>query len=227
MKLLGIDFDNKLQMGSATHKCATKAALKTRALLRSRRFYNHVDLIMLYKSHVLSYIEYRTAGIHFATTSVLIELDDVQSRFLRQLDLSEESALMDFNLAPLNVRRDIAILGVIHRAVLHQGPPCLWRFFRRAEDHNRRSSSRRTRHSLQLAEWPRERDLEIMRRSALGMIRVYNLLPEPVVKSKELKSFQRGLSELVKDRVRSGDRDWRHLLSTRYRLFQSHPLSRR
>ena len=127
---------------------------------------------MLYKSHVLSYIEYRTPGVHFASTSILQQLDDVQSRFLRQLELSDESAFVHFNLAPLNVRRDIAILGVIHRAVMKQGPPSLWRFFQLA--HRPHIPSRQSRHSLQLVEWPRQRDLEVMRRSALGMINVLN-----------------------------------------------------
>ena len=71
---------------------------------------------MLYKSHVLSFVEYRTPGVHFASTSVLNEIDDVQVRFVRQLGLSEEGAFMHFNLAPLCVRRDIGMLGLIHRA---------------------------------------------------------------------------------------------------------------
>ena len=54
----------------------------------------------------------------------------MQTRFLRQIGLSDESAFMHFNLAPLMVRRDIAILGVIHRAAMCAGPPQLWGFFR-------------------------------------------------------------------------------------------------
>ena len=80
-------------------------------------------MIMLYKSHILSYIEHRIAGIHFACTSVLAEVDDVQSRFITQLELSEEAAFMHLNLVPLNVRRDIRTLRVIHRAALRKGPP--------------------------------------------------------------------------------------------------------
>ena len=84
IKLLGIDFDNKLAMHKAVHKCAIQASLKSRSLLRCRRFYNTADMIMVYKSHILSYIEYRTAGIQFACTSVLAELCDAQSRFINQ-----------------------------------------------------------------------------------------------------------------------------------------------
>ena len=36
---------------------------------------------------------------------------------------------MNFNLAPLSTRRDIAMLGVIHRAALREGPQQLLIFF--------------------------------------------------------------------------------------------------
>ena len=224
-KLLGIEFDNKLVMATASHKCATKAALKTRSLLRSRRYYNTVDLVMLYKSHVLSFIEYRTPGLHFASTSVLNEIDDVQSRFLHQLDISEGVAFMNFNLAPLTVRRDVSMLGCIHRAALCQGPPSLWRFFRRDFVSNITSRNWR-RHRFQLVEWPTGRNLELMRRSALGMIRVYNILPQEVVEKHDLKLFQRVLTDLVRDRVVGGDGSWRFLFSPSHHILQYHLLLR-
>ena len=112
-------------MTTAAHKCAIKAALKNQYFFRVRWFYFVSDLWLLYNSHVLSYIEYRTAGLHFASTSALKEIDDAQSRFLRQLEVSEEFAFAHFNLAPLNVRCDISILGIIHRSSLNLGPPLL------------------------------------------------------------------------------------------------------
>ena len=104
-KLLGIEFDNKLVMATDVHKCATKAAWKTKALLRTRRCYSTVDVRMLDKSHVLSYIEYRTPSVHFASASVFKDLDDVQKWFLLQIGISKETALLDFNLVPLNVKK--------------------------------------------------------------------------------------------------------------------------
>ena len=100
IKLRGIAFYIKLSMRVAVRKCAIKAAWKSKSLLRCRRFCNVIDLIMLFKAHILSYIEYRTAGVHCSCSSVLAELDDVQSRFISQFDLSEESAFMSFNMAP-------------------------------------------------------------------------------------------------------------------------------
>ncbi len=223
-KLLGVEFDNKLVMGTAAHKCARKAAFKSKALIRCRRFYSTNDLIALYKSHVLSFIEYRTPGLHFASSSILVEIDDGQSRFLKEIEVSEESAFMVFNLAPLQVRRDIAILGIIHRASLQQGPPQLWKFFRRSGDAESGRTRRELRHNRQVAEWPSSRNLDVMRRSALGSIRVYNLLPQDIVDQPSVKEFQRALTNLVQGRVVARDSRWKVVLSPRHPLFLYHPL---
>ena len=91
-------------------------------LVRTRRFYSDGELIMLYKAHLLSFIEYRTPAIYHATRDILQRLDRVQSKFLEDVCMSEEEALMNFDLAPLRTRRDIAMLGVIHRTMLGKGP---------------------------------------------------------------------------------------------------------
>ena len=133
---------------------------------------------------------------------------------------------MNFNLAPLSTRRDIAMLGVIHRAALREGPQQLWKFFRLAVPASSfaRISRHRSVHSMRLEEWPAGRNLDIIRRSALGSIRVYNLLPADVVLHKTVKQFQQAVSGLVKDRVVAGDSRWRNLLSPWHALFQYHPL---
>ena len=51
------------------------------------------------------------------------KLDRVQMRFLKDAGAEEADALMYFNLAPLSVRRDIAMMGVLHRTVAGRGPP--------------------------------------------------------------------------------------------------------
>ena len=81
-KVLRIDFDNKLILSTTAHKCAIKVAWKTLSLFRVRGFYLVSDLLLLYNSHVLSHIEYRTAGLHFVSTSVFNEFG-LQSPFLR------------------------------------------------------------------------------------------------------------------------------------------------
>ena len=98
-------------------------------ILRSRRFFSLPELLQHYKSQVLSFIEYRTPALTHASTTVLAPLDAVQNRFLHELGFSLEKKLLDFNLAPLCVRRDIANLGIIHRSLLGKGPKHFHFFF--------------------------------------------------------------------------------------------------
>ena len=102
-----------------------------------------------------------------------------------QIGISKDTAFMNFNLAPLSARRDFAMFGCIRRAAKLQGPPSLWKFFCRNAVRIASATRRGQRYSLQLIEWPAGRNLELMRRSALGMIKVYNLLPLEVLEKAE------------------------------------------
>ena len=70
-----INFDNKLVISTASHKCATLATLMTKAVLRARRYCSTIVVVMLYKNNMFSYIEYRIAELHYAFTTVLTEID--------------------------------------------------------------------------------------------------------------------------------------------------------
>ena len=93
-----------------------------RTLLRTSKFHRDEQLVDVYKSRLLSYVEYRSAALYHATDTVLKPLDAVQTRFLKALDCTELEALTVFNLAPLAARRDMAMLGMIHRTVLGKTP---------------------------------------------------------------------------------------------------------
>ena len=60
--LLGIEFDTKLSMAKAIHDCVVEVGWKKKTLVRTQRFHCDADLVNLWKSHILSYIEYRTAA---------------------------------------------------------------------------------------------------------------------------------------------------------------------
>ena len=51
-------------------------------------------------------------------------------------------------------------------------------------------------------------------RSAFGLVRVYNLLPQKVVEARTVKDFQRNLQNHVKNLLASGDEDWRYCYCT-------------
>ena len=116
-------------MVACIQTCVHEAAWRYRSLLRTHRVFSDAELLGLLKAHVLSFVEYRTPAVYHAASSNLAPLNAVLSSFLRNVWISEIDALTHFKLAPLSSRRDIAMLGVIHRAVLGEGPPQLRQFF--------------------------------------------------------------------------------------------------
>ena len=196
-----------------------ESSWRLRTLLRTRRFFSHRELLLHFKSHVLSYLEYRTPAIFHATSTVLSPLDRILHNLLHELDIPLDTALFEFNLSPLETRRDIAMLGVIHRAVLRSGPSQLFQFFRRSF---LRTSSRR--HSRQLLDVRSGRRLCMLDRSVLGMIWVYNLLPEEVVAANTVRKFQSHLQSIVRFFCSSAHPHWSFCLSNRLSTV-GHPLS--
>ena len=55
-KLLGVPFDTGLSMASAVSEMVSAAGWKLRVILRTRRFYTDADLVLFYKSHLLSFL---------------------------------------------------------------------------------------------------------------------------------------------------------------------------
>ena len=84
-------------------------------ILRVRRFYGKEVLLRFYKSFVLSYLEFGTRAVYYVTDYALSLLDRVQERILTELQISETDGICQYSLAPLRCRRDIAMLGLLHR----------------------------------------------------------------------------------------------------------------
>ena len=127
------------------------------------------------------------------------------------------------NLVLLKTRKDMAMLGLVHRAVLRKGPPQFWEFFDAAADTTRRTRLGERRRSRQLEDTRKGRFLEVLRRSALGLAAVYNLLPAKVVQTETVSDFQGNLQELLKERAASGCENWPETFSPRIPLWK-HPL---
>ena len=112
---------------------------------------------------------------------------------------------MHFNLAPLDTRRAIAMLGVIHRAVRREGPKHFHRFFQLATTIPRFV---RHWHSKTLIDPCDAICPDYYRRSIFGLVGVYNLLPELVVAQESMKDFQSYLHLIVKYLAVSGYSNW-------------------
>ena len=109
-------------MRDAVAELVGAASWKMASILRTGRLFTDGELVNLYKSQLLSYIEYRTAAIYHACNTVLAPLDEFQNRFLRELGISDEDALFHFNLAPLHSKRGIARLRLLHQRSLDKSP---------------------------------------------------------------------------------------------------------
>ena len=116
-------------MLDAVGAIVAQAGWRAKSILKCKPFYSTRNLVNLYKSHVLSFIESRTTGIFHASPSVLQAVDDVQTRFLVALGVSSATALFSFNLAPLCARRDLAMLGFLQKVKLGRVAPALGQFF--------------------------------------------------------------------------------------------------
>ena len=191
-------------------------------LLRMRSRFAVADLVAMFKSKVLSYIEYRTAAVYHACDTLLAKIDHVLHFFLRELGIGELDALVKFKLAPLAARRDMAMLGVIHRAMLGKGPQAIRDYFKPAITRRGSGPTTRTRRHARSIEHNRLAvDLEMGRRSLLGLPAVYNLLPGEVIRLEY--AFQGALQRLLVEYAPLGNEDWPTLLCPRRDLV-SHPL---
>ena len=221
--LLGVRFDCKLLIPDTVSDLVKTCRWKLKSLLRTRRFNTGAQLVLLYKAQLLSFIEYRTPAIYHACCSALENLDRVQSKLLEAAGMTDLDALNHCHLAPLSTRRDIAILGLIHRTVLGKGPSHFCKFFR-ADEKAREDGGGR--HRMQLVEYtgghwsdfmyPNSRPADYVKHSMLGLITVYNRLPRNVVEeSFNVASFQTALQHMVLETANAGVHNWQTLLSPR------------
>ena len=82
-----------------------KCRPKTRAIMRTRGVYSAASRIQQFKTHVWR-------DFH-AYNSDLDKLDNLQNSFVRELNMTPESAFIDFNVASLHLIRDIGCLGAV------------------------------------------------------------------------------------------------------------------
>ena len=222
--LLGVTFDTGLTMEQEISELVNAVSWKIAAILKPRRFFSTAELINMYKSKSMSFLEYRTAGIYHACSTHLDRLYSCQRRFVHELGLSEEQGLLDYNLAPLTSRRDLAMLGVIHRTVLGHGPPHFGVFFKLDKTLPRRTTRDTLwRHNKQLEDIRQGNFLELERRSALGLIAVYNLLPQSAVDENSVQAFQPHLQGFLKQQAKAQVQSWQTLFSPRQPMY-NHPV---
>ncbi len=63
-------------------------------------------------------MEYHSGAIFHASDTLLERFDSAQRRFLQEIDVSPEAVFIEHNFAPPRLRRNIGMLGFLHKRVL-------------------------------------------------------------------------------------------------------------
>ena len=213
-KLLGVLIDPKLIMADEVQRIKKKTMPKIKAILAHRHFFDTRGLMHQYKAHALCQLEMSASAIYHAADSHLIVLDKMQQFFIRELGLTEEHAFLQHNLAPLALRRNIAVLGLLHRIQLGEAHDDFSKLFEPlVQQHSRSTRHNARRHGRQFREvWGKT---DSFNRSIFAAVRVYNVLPEHVVESKTVKTFQSLLTKIARNACEASKVHWDRMFSVR------------
>jgi hypothetical protein len=170
-------------------------------------------MVLQYKTHVLGIVESVTAGIYHAGSTILAPLDRVQTTFVHNFNIDVTDAFMNHNLAPLSLRRDIAMLGFLHKCNLPGAHPEMEKLFPRRPGNGADGSPRRLWNILTFSRRTFHPDLA--NRSLFGLTYVYNALPQHIVSLSTIQEFQHELTDLARRKIRNGHGDWETFLSPR------------
>ena len=213
-KLLGCMIDPKLTMHTAIDTILSRIRPKMRALLRTRGHYTHAALISQFKTHIWGLMECNNGAIFHAATSYLDKFDSVQRGFLNELPCTEQDAFLLYNFAPPTLRRDIGILGLLHKRVLGLCHPVYEEIF---PWHTSIFASPRPGHSKQLYGGFRECHFQhaLFQRSIFAMVDIYNNLSQEIVDSQTVSAFQSKLTEIARENCKNNTPRWQFTYNTR------------
>jgi len=101
---------------------------KRQSILRTEPHYCVKDLINQFKTHMWSLMEYHSGAIFHASDTLLERLDSAQRGFLQEIGMSPEIVFVEHNFAPRRLRRNIDMLGFLHKRVLELSHPNIQKF---------------------------------------------------------------------------------------------------
>ena len=186
-----------------------------KAIVRTRSHYAIKDLISQFKTHIWGLMECHNGGIFHACSSLLEKLDAIHFKFLRDIGSDHANAFLEFNFAPPTLRRNIGILGLLHKRVLGLSHPMFQTLLPFCSDvpgawspgdHNKQLYGHLPEANFQLA---------LFCRSIFGMTYVYNRLPQEIVDNQTVSLFQNFHTRIAREMCENGDPDWINLFSSR------------
>ena len=204
-KMLGTLLDSSLIMRPLIDSLLSKDRPKARALVRMRHMYSLETLLNQFKTHVWNTIEYNNEAIIMARPSESRRLDSMQRGFLHEIGCDEATAFISYDFAPPSMRRAIGILGFIHKRVLGLCHPALCQAlpFSGLTGSHCHSKALDAKMSGVIGHW------NMYFRSLWSYILIYNRLPEGLIATQSVSTFQGKLTQLVKTLAESSDPNWR------------------
>ena len=221
-KILGCVFDPQLRMFTAARHIAMAAGWRLKTVSRNSWCFTTPELVRLYKAQILPYLESSTPALHHAAACVLAWVDRVQLRFQCEIWLSELEALKQFRLAPLKSRRDMAMLGILHKVNLGTAPPQLQALVPKLGNTDEVPMKQilcdwRPLRSKQFATHASFTSSNVLKRSLFGLVHCDNRLRQHPVDTSSVQRFQRKLRHGLLQHAELGASDWQALYSTGWR----------
>ena len=108
IKILGTTFDSKLTWKKHLSNIAGRAGQKLGALRRVSRKLNPSGHAIVYKSQVRSVMEVSSLAWMGAAPTHFSKLDSIQTRALKIIGVSEDTAAKELNIHPLQHHRNVA-----------------------------------------------------------------------------------------------------------------------
>ena len=195
-------------MNSEIDRVCNRARAKTKAILRLRAFLSLPSLLLQYKTHVWHIVEFSSLVYYHASAVYLAKIEQIQDGFLRELAVDRRVAFLEHNIGPLQLRREIAAQGFLHKIVLGHAHPGFRELFPAYIPPARRTRHSQEGHSKRFVDQTGGRRHELVFRSLFAAVRVYNSLPQYIVDSIDVSTFQRCLVERARSACRSGDEAW-------------------
>ena len=171
-------------------------------------------MMLQFKTHILGILESNIGGIYHATQTVLAPLDRVVTTFVHALNMEVDIAFLQFNLAPLALRRDIAMLGFLHKCNLPNAHPHIRRLFP-AMGATRDTHSRSMWNILNFETGPTFH-AEVLSRSIFHLTHVYNALPQHIASINDVSQFQHALTHIARHKCSQHHPNWQTFLSPRH-----------
>ena len=239
-RLLGPIIDPKLKMNVAIEAIRNKAMPRLQASLSAVRELGQIPATQLYTSQVRSVLECFTPAIYHAEKGFLNRLDDVQNKLLKFLNITPEEAILNYNMAPLPMRRDMAMLGLLFKIAHKKAPTPFQKLFRKVGkpteeeqqntlweivQHIEHKMKRRIgSHELTLDEsYKISNNRE--KNSLWGLVRVFNCIPIGIIEREtKVQRFQTKLSDYAKEQASRTREHWQQIFSPRHDTFRKNSL---